>query len=304
MSRRSKLAWRVAHLSDLHVGNRLSVGDFERMVAECRSQGAEHLIVTGDITDDEMSHHEGDARAISEILLDHGYSDHRSATVIPGNHDLHGSSARAGDTGTTARNLPIFFRFFGRFLRSRSLSPRFPIVKRLGRLTLYCVNSISPRVDRWSVRYLFPFGQLKRLARALRHGSTDPRIIVVHHYPYRIRLGNVRHFSLCEWFEDTFWLPLRGWRKLIHLCARNRVRYILHGHSHTSRMVGFQGTDLVALGQGRTGEGREFSLYDIPVQGVGTRSLIRLAGGAFELAAVQPIVPELVVDDWIRPGEC
>ncbi len=304
MSRRSKLAWRVAHLSDLHVGSRLSVEEFEKIVAQCRSQQAEHLIVTGDITHDEMSHHEGDARAISEILLDYGYSDDRSATVIPGNHDLHGSSGLPGDPCVTARNLPVFWRFFGRFLRRRSHMPRFPIVKRLGRLTFYCLNSICPRKSRWNFRYLFPLHQLKRLARAFRQSGNDPRIIIVHHYPYRIRLGNVRHFSLYEWFEDAFWLPLRGWRKLVGLCARNRVRYILHGHSHSSRIVGFRGTDLVALGQGRTGEGREFSVYDIAVDGSGSRSLIRLAGDGFEVVPSRPIVPELLVDDWVEPGEC
>lgn len=267
-------------------------------MAACHAQGAEHLILTGDLIDGEIFDHQDEARACREILLDHGYHDHRSATVIPGNHDLHGDYGLPGDPATSERNLSLFFRFFGRFLRQRSVSPRFPIVKRIGRLTVYCLNSICPRAGRWDFRYLLPRSQVRSLVRAFGHAGSDPKIVVVHHYPYRIGWGHVGRFGLLEWLEDRFWLPLRGWRRLVRACARHGVRYILHGHSHTSRMVGFRGSDLLALGQGLTGDGRQFSIYDIPPAGVGSRSLLRLIGHRVEQGPVEPIAAEFLVDGW------
>ena len=162
--------WKVAHLSDLHLGERLGLDDFERIVRECRHKGAEHLVLTGDITDHGLVPREREAREAQQILLDHGYHDHRHATVIPGNHDLVDWRGFAR-SGRNEHSLKIFFRLFGRFLGRRCRSPRFPIVKKIGAHSLYCINSIVPPQNRWGLRFRFSRRQRRSLANAFRHAK-------------------------------------------------------------------------------------------------------------------------------------
>src|SRR5689334_5809263 len=99
---------RIAHISDLHLledkhqlraaGERLRLSFLSfgrRLDAEERRQrlrsalwsyrasGAEHLVVTGDLTEDGT---EAQFEALAEVFLDSGI-DPREVTLVPGNHD-------------------------------------------------------------------------------------------------------------------------------------------------------------------------------------------------------------------------
>ena len=289
----------LAHLSDLHLPSKLSIARFERIMAKLAELSVEHLVVTGDITDLDLSEQVEYAQSVRDILLDYGYRDPTRVTIVPGNHDLHGITGMfTAPDADTRRNLELFFQLFGRFLRRKSRSPRFPIVKRVKHLTLYCLNSITRPPGWLTLRYRLKGGQLRSLQNAFRH-SPEPdrqRVVVLHHHPYRIRLRHVRHFRFADWIEDAFlWLPLNGWKMLVRTCIEHGVRYIIHGHSHSSPMVGFSDSDLVALGQGRTGHG-EFSHYRLNGD---SSARIRGQLTADEVVmAEEPLRPVFMVSDW------
>ena len=77
---------RLAHISDLHYteANRERISALIQII---RSSGIEHLIVTGDLTEDARSKH---LEQVRDILAAQGYSSSDTLTVIPGNHDLFG----------------------------------------------------------------------------------------------------------------------------------------------------------------------------------------------------------------------
>ena len=113
-----------------------------------------------------------------------------------------------------------------------------------------------------------------------------------------IRMRHLKSFRVSEWLEDHLWLSLRGWRRLVQSCVSHGVRYIMHGHSHSSRIVGFEGSKLVALGQGKTGECGEFSLYDLPEEGVGSRRILRAGDKKIDHHTRRLIVPDFIVSEW------
>lgn len=78
--------YRIAHISDLHytTANRSRVRSV--LEAACRS-GADHLAITGDLTEDATDVH---MRGLKSLLESYGFADGDRLTVIPGNHDIFG----------------------------------------------------------------------------------------------------------------------------------------------------------------------------------------------------------------------
>lgn len=82
----AKDAYRIAHLSDLHLtGVNL---DFEcslALVEDATANGAEHLIISGDLVESgEMGVLKGFVAALKYL----GWAGSNRLTIIPGNHDI------------------------------------------------------------------------------------------------------------------------------------------------------------------------------------------------------------------------
>lgn len=256
---------RIAHVSDLHV---LSPHGFEwrRMlfnkritgyanlvlqrgrvfrreylaaVLEAAAASADHLVVTGDITNLSLEREFDEARA----LLDRA-ARALEVTVVPGNHDVYLPSIHA------QRRFP---HHFGRFLRSdlpelaRDLpAGPFPCVKLRGPAAIVAVSSAVPRPP-FVASGRVGETQIAALQAVLAHPEVARRtpVLLVHHPPVdgRIRLAQLRDGLVDGARLRAVLAPLtRGLVLFGHVHAR--VRHRLATPAGALDVVGASGASL------------------------------------------------------------
>ncbi len=206
--------FRISHVSDLHVlsphavewrrilFNKRVTGyanllahrarayrrEYLLAVLSAAAAGADHLVVTGDITNLALEREFEEARA----LLD-GLARTVEVTVVPGNHDVYLPSVHA------ARRFP---HHFGAFLRSdlpglaREMEAGpFPCVKLRGPAAIIALSSAVPRPP-FVASGRLGATQLAALEELLAHPEVGRRtpVVLVHHPPVddRIRLRVLR----------------------------------------------------------------------------------------------------------------
>ena len=198
---------RIAHISDLHVLSRTGAHwrdiifnkrltgyanmivrrgrvhrrEYLLAVLSAAVARAEHLVVTGDITNLSLEHEYEEARA----LLDEA-ARRTEVTVVPGNHDIYLPSTHR------RRRFP---HHFDQFLQSdlpqlaRDLpAGRFPCVKLRGRLAIVALSSGVPRPPFISAGYV-GHAQLEAFEAVLAHPEVQGRtpIVLIHHPPVDTR---------------------------------------------------------------------------------------------------------------------
>lgn len=233
---------RIAHVSDLHVLSRTGAQwrrivfnkritgyanlllrrgrvhrrDYLLAVLSAAAKSADHLVVTGDITNLSLEHEYEEASA----LLDDAART-AEVTVVPGNHDIYLPSTHRH------RRFPHHFE---RFLQSdlpeltRDLpAGPFPCVKLRGPLAIIGLSSAVPRPPFVSAGYAGHV-QLEALASVLAHPEVQRRtpIVLLHHPPLDRR---PRLLQLRDGLVDAAAL-----RRTLAPLARGLV---LYGHTHS-----------------------------------------------------------------------
>lgn len=232
---------RIAHVSDLHVLSPRGV-EWRRILFNKRLTGyanlirqrgrvyrreylaavlaaaaaqADHLVVTGDITNLSFEREFEEARA----LLD-GAARRVEVTVVPGNHDVYLPSTHE------ARRFPLHF---GPFLRSDLpelacdlRAGPFPCVKLRGEVVFIALSSAVPRPPFVASGHVGR-AQLAALEQVLAHPEVIRRtpVVLIHHPPVD---GRVRILQLRDGLVDAERL-----RRALSPLARGLV---LFGHLH------------------------------------------------------------------------
>ncbi len=232
---------RIAHISDLHVLSRTGAQwramlfnkrltgyantllrrgrvhrrEFLLAVLQAASKGADHVVVTGDITNLALESEYDDARWLLS-----GVARSVEVTVVPGNHDIY---------------LPAIFHerqfayHFGEFLESDvpelalDLPPGpFPCVKLRGPVAIIGLSSAVPRPPFIAAGFVGD-KQLDALARVLAHPEVARRtaVILIHHPPVD---GRSRIAQLRDGLVDA-----AAFRQALAPLARGLV---LFGHVH------------------------------------------------------------------------
>jgi 3',5'-cyclic AMP phosphodiesterase CpdA len=198
---------RIAHISDLHVlsstgahwreiifnkrltgyanlilrRGRVHRREYLLEVLSAAVMRADHLVVTGDITNLSLEHEYEEARA----LLDEA-AQRTEVTVVPGNHDIYLPSTHR------RRRFP---HHFNQFLQSdlpqlaRDLpAGRFPCVKLRGRMAIIALSSGVPRPPFIAAGYV-GHAQLEAFEAVLAHPEVRRRtpIVLIHHPPVDTR---------------------------------------------------------------------------------------------------------------------
>jgi 3',5'-cyclic AMP phosphodiesterase CpdA len=201
-------ARRVAHLSDLHLGERPEHTTAARaLVRSLQLEDVDHVVVTGDITHaGRIDEYETWLEVFAPLLAE------RRVTVVPGNHD------RAGD-GVAE-------------LLSDEL--RVSVDGREG-LFMVCIDSTAPH-NRSTFRSHGDLCErmLKSVDDALERAPRGwTRALLLHHHVLPMPVEGIG-----EWFaEQLGWphaaeLPLG--RELLRR-VRGRIDLVLHGHKHVPR---------------------------------------------------------------------
>lgn len=236
--------FRLAHLSDLHIGplpqptarelagKRITgylnwrrgraahhlAAALDRLIADIAASACDHIAVTGDLINLGLAAEYAPARAILERL---GPPDRVS--VVPGNHDAY---MRA--------TLPLIPRYWAPWFTGdhepppQSLDEAFPFVRRRGRVALIGVNSGVPKPPFLATGTL-GHRQLADLAEtldALREEGLA-RILMIHHPPFA-----------CGWQKQ-----LTDHRALASLLRESGAELVLHGHTHIGSAVTLDGPD-------------------------------------------------------------
>ena len=196
-------AMRIAHFSDLHLldlegiplrrflnkrltgyanlrlkRNRVHRASYVRAIAqEVASQGFDHVVITGDLTNLALE----SEYALAKEVIEHDLGlDPSHVTLVPGNHDLYTRGAQR-----TRR----FFAYFGDYLKSdlpdlttELATGAFPVVKLRGPAAFIALSSAVASLP------LLAFGslgqpQLEALSKVLQHPEVTCRtpVFALHH---------------------------------------------------------------------------------------------------------------------------
>lgn len=243
--------FRLAHLSDLHLASplALSVGDMfsKRLVGylswqlrrrrihradvlrvlteDLRGEGADHIVVTGDIVNISLVR---EFQAAATWLASLGPADRIS--VIPGNHDAY---VRIGWEGSLAAWRPYMLSDGpppGEGDEPNGGGARFPFLRRRGPIAVIGLSSAIPSAPGFALGRLGE-AQLATAESMLRW--LDPRdvfrVVLVHHPPVAPR-GDGRKRLLDA---DAFAAML----------VRAGCELVLHGHNHCTRFYELPGRD-------------------------------------------------------------
>jgi len=235
---------RIAHVSDLHVLSPLGsewrravfnkritgyanvilrrgrVYRHEYLVAvlEAAAERADHVVVTGDITNLALESEYAEARR----LLD-GVARTREVTVVPGNHDIY--LPQIAHERRFSRHFDVFLHSDLPSLATRVPAGDFPRVKLRGPAAFIALSSAVPRPPFVSAG-LLGHEQLEALRGILAHPEVARRapVLLIHHDPLDSRL---RVEQLRSGLVDA--------RKLREALSRVTRGLVLFGHLHVRR---------------------------------------------------------------------
>jgi Icc protein len=223
---------RIAHLSDLHLlednhrqrgaGGRLRLsflsfgrpldaherlGRLERALAAYRASRAEHLVITGDLTEDGRS---AQFEALAAVLLESRIDPHE-VTLVPGNHDAyqHRSAFSEALRGPLRRFCATSSALAVTVLDDVAIVPVStamfqPITRSAGEIA-----------DQQLERVRVVSGALERSGRAI--------AVAQHHQPYAYSVPAL------NWLDG-----LQNHVSAMGLLRRHRELHVLHGHRHCS----------------------------------------------------------------------
>jgi 3',5'-cyclic AMP phosphodiesterase CpdA len=213
--------------------------EYLQTVLAAAASSADHVVVTGDITNLAFESEFREARRMLDDL-----ARTVEVTVIPGNHDIYLPQVQRDRT---------FTRYFGSFLESDLPDlgvdlpvGRYPCVKLRGPVAIIALSSAVPRPPFIAAGYLGT-AQLEAFTRVLRHPEVRTRtpVVLVHHPPVdpRCQLAQLRDGLVDGASFRSALLPLsRGLVLFGHLHVR--VRCKLRTPSGTIDVVGASGAAL------------------------------------------------------------
>lgn len=196
-----------------------------RLVEDLRAQTADHIAVSGDLTNIGMPSEHVLALAWLEQL---GAPD--KVSVVPGNHDVYSPLRRdpgvlrwraymsSNPTGAVAEPAPS-----APVATDDSLGSLFPYVRLFGRIALIGVNSAIPTAPGMAIGNVDE-AQLDRLETILMQLARDGfvRVVMVHHPPLAGQTSPRRAMTNAAEFEA--------------LLCRAGAELVIHGHNHR-RMI-------------------------------------------------------------------
>ncbi len=256
---------RIAHISDLHFNTKFKSGNIlkaKRLIKHALNSGAEHLVISGDISDNSD---EKDFIILKEILKRFDLLRSDKTSIVIGNHDIFGGPQTAQDVlnfpskcmntnyhQKVAKFIDHFKELFENTIRPHD-ELFFPFAKEFKDVLLVGLNSNAEYS-----RLKNPFasnGHVSKIQRQFlkviltkNEFKEKVKIILTHHHFYP---KNVTSHSS----ESTMWnrienytMKLRGKKKLLKLFLESNVKLVLHGHSHEMKEYFREGIRFVNSG--------------------------------------------------------
>ena len=240
---------KIAHISDLHLSRifkRHNIRKTKRLIKYCIEQGFDHLVITGDISDNSE---EKDFSILRNILSNFNLLDSSKVSITIGNHDIFGGVQTALDIvnfpskclkTNYEEKVKTFASYFYELFEGAifpNKNKMFPYAKTIGDTTILGINSIdvysrikNPFASNGKI-YTEDFEAIKAL---LEYDSIKEKrkIVAVHHHFYKNSVEATSSQSHLWNRIEGYTLKLRGKKKLLKLFKENNIDLVLHGHSH------------------------------------------------------------------------
>ncbi len=255
----------LVHISDLHLGGLLKEDNTAKVIILLKTalaKGFDHLVITGDITDD------GDEESFllfRNILKNFNLLDPVKTTIIVGNHDIFGGVQTALDVLNFpkkcsavdyTKKLNLFVSHFAELFTNSffpSMNHFFPFLKIIKDCAIIGVNSI----DQYS-KLKNPFASNGRISPREFNDikkildreeiKQKKKVVLVHHHFYKNNI-EVSSSTNSIWNKiESFTLKLRGKKKLIKMFSEKNVELVLHGHSHEIKEYKRRGIKFINAG--------------------------------------------------------
>jgi len=226
----------LAHLSDIHLGPLPTIPPLElfskrglgflnwlrkrhrmhrpevlaRLIADLKSQPADHVAVTGDLVNLSLSTEFAPARAWLDRL-----GPPQGVTFVPGNHDRYVRAAEG-----------LAAQVWGTYMQGDA-HETFPFVRRRGPVGLIGLSTSLPTWPFAATGTLGP-QQIERLAELLAALADEKRfrVVLIHHPPSA---------------GSSFFRRLTDAQDLRDVLGRHGAELVLHGHLHESSLAWLDG---------------------------------------------------------------
>ena len=242
----------IAHISDLHLNSFYNDSVFKHiqvLIKHIADKSVDHLIITGDITDNAS---EKDLEIFRRILKKHDFLNGDRLSIIIGNHDIFGGIQKAEDIFTfpekcsainyTEKLSSFISHFPEAFENCDYLSPKdfFPFSKKINHTLLVGMNSVAEYSKMSN-----PFGsngeinasQFGETFELLKNDGDDIKfkIVMIHHHFNKLKLQPKTTLGGIWGNIEKQTMKLRNKRRLFTLFKRYNVDLVLHGHIHESK---------------------------------------------------------------------
>ncbi|MCU0412869.1 MAG: metallophosphoesterase [Ignavibacteriaceae bacterium] len=256
----------IAHISDLHLNSFYNDSIFKRvnyLLKQISQRKVDHLIVTGDITDNAS---EKDLEIFRRMLNKYGFISGDKLSIIPGNHDIFGGVQKAEEIFSFPekcnavdfnKQVSSFLSYFPEaFDNCFYLSPKnfFPFAKKINNLLIVGLNSIA-----LYSKLTNPFGsngeidaaQFGELFDIFNNANNEVkhRIVLVHHHFNKLKSKSKSTFGNIWAGIEKQTMKLRGKRRLFNLFKEFKVDIVLHGHIHESDEYSRKGVRFLNAGE-------------------------------------------------------
>lgn len=239
---------KLAHISDLHICSTYKKQNIQRtikLIESALEENINHLIITGDISDNS---NENDYLILRKILETYNLLDSNKTSIVIGNHDIFGGIQVMSEISNFPQKCfqtnylektQLFINYFKELFENTITVSKnfFPYAKTLGNIALIGINSVDKyskiknpfasngkvsKVQRLDLKKLLDLPQLK----------DKMKIVMIHHHFYKKKMKSSSSFNALWDKIESYTMKLRGKKRLIKWFKNRNVKLVLHGHSH------------------------------------------------------------------------
>ncbi|MBN1299897.1 MAG: metallophosphoesterase [Melioribacteraceae bacterium] len=269
---------RLIHLSDLHLNSvhkRSNIKKFKRTLKHAIKTGFDHLVITGDLTDNA---NEKDFIILRKLLAQYDLLNSKLVSIVIGNHDIFGGVQTALDVIDFPRKcssidydqkIKEFYEYFRELFRDAYMPGAdscFPYAKTIKDKILIGLNSI----DRYS-RLKNPFAsngkvykdQMENFNKIMNQESIKikEKIVLIHHHFYKNKAKSTASANETWNKIESFTMKLRGKKRLVSHFHNAGIKLVLHGHSHEMRDYNRGGVRFLNAGASIENGGDDSSIF-------------------------------------------
>lgn len=262
---------KIAHISDLHLNSFYSNSNFyeiKTIIKYILSQRADHIVITGDLTDNAD---EKDFEILRALFKEFNLLNTERLSIVPGNHDIFGGPQIPEEILTFpqkcintdyAKRMDKFTEYFLETFSKcifRNEDTLFPFIKIMDDVLISGLNSILP-YSKLTNPFASNGGILLEQFASVNSLLSDfsqfckVKLAMLHHHFEKIRPYNDKPISL--WYNiEKRTMKLRKKKRLYELFNKFNIGLEMHGHYHNSAEYKKKGIRFLNAGatiQGRT----------------------------------------------------